>query len=218
MSKKLVAECIFVVSIIAIGLTLTFLQQTENQIKTELQEEEIKVESVSCVTPNVSRSNLETDLKEKHEAEANKKEHIKEPIEESKKEETQIKEQVQKPAKSYTDEDLYVLSHVIIGEASGQSWEHKEAVGSVVLNRVKDSRFPDTIKGVVFQKGQYACTWDGNYNKTPDEETINVARYLLENGSQLPEYVIFGAQFKQANRVYKKIDNTYFCYYAKDAK
>jgi spore germination cell wall hydrolase CwlJ-like protein len=217
MNKRLKAECIFVVSVIAIGLTLTFLQQTGSQNKPEMQEE-IKVESVSCATPNVSRSNLETDLKEKHEAEANKKEHIKEPIEESKKEETQIKEQVQKPAKSYTDEDLYVLSHVIMGEASGQSWEHKEAVGSVVLNRVKDSRFPDTIKGVVFQKGQYACTWDGNYNKTPDEETINVARYLLENGSQLPEYVIFGAQFKQANRVYKKIDNTYFCYYAKDAK
>jgi spore germination cell wall hydrolase CwlJ-like protein len=217
MNKRLKAECIFVVSVIAIGLTLTFLQQTGSQNKPEMQEE-IKVESVSCVTPNVSRSNLETDLKEKHEAEANKKVNKKEPVEESKKEETQIKEQVQKPAKSYTDEDLYVLSHVIMGEASGQSWEHKEAVGSVVLNRVKDSRFPNTIKGVVFQKGQYACTWDGNYNKTPDEETINVARYLLENGSQLPEYVIFGAQFKQANRVYKKIDNTYFCYYAKDAK
>ena len=205
MNRKLKAECIFVVSVIAMGLTLTFMQQTDIQNQPEVQEE-IKIESISGITPNVSRCHLEIDLKEKHEAETNKKETEK--IEEVKKEEPQI----QKPEKSYTDEDLYVLSHLIMGEASGQSWEHKEAVGSVVLNRVADDRFPNTIKSVVFQKGQYACTWDGNYNKTPDEETIAVAKYLLENGSQLPKNIVWAAQFKQGKGVYKKIDNTYFCY------
>ena len=119
-------------------------------------------------------------------------------------------------SKSYTDEDLYILSHVIYGEASGCSWEHQIGVGSVVLNRVKDSRFPNTIKGVVFQKGQYACTWDGNYNKEPDQQTIDVAIYLLENGSQYPEYVIFQSQAKQGDSIYKQIGNTYFCYWSKD--
>lgn len=113
--------------------------------------------------------------------------------------------------KSYTDEELYVLSHVIYGEASGRSNEMQLGVGSVVLNRVKDSRFPNTIKGVVFQKNQYACTWDGNYNKTPDQQAINNAIYLLENGSQLPNYVIFQAEFIQG-KIYKHIGNTYFCY------
>lgn len=119
-------------------------------------------------------------------------------------------------SKSYTDEDLYILSHVIYGEASGRSWEHQIGVGSVVLNRVKDNRFPNTIKDVVFQKGQYACTRDGNYNKKPNQQAIDVAIYLLENGSQYPEYVIFQSQSKQGDSVYKKIGNTYFCYYSKD--
>lgn len=121
-------------------------------------------------------------------------------------------------SKAYTDEDLYVLSHVIFGEAGGYSWEHQIGVGSVVLNRVKNDRYPNTIKEVVFQNGQYACTWDGNYNREPDQQAIDVATYLLENGSQYPEYVIFQAQFKQGDNVYKQIGNTYFCYYLKDVK
>lgn len=117
-----------------------------------------------------------------------------------------------KTNKSYTNEDLTILTRVIYGESSGQSWDFQVAVGSVVLNRVKSNKFPNTIKGVVFQKGQYACTWDGNYNKTPNEQAKKVARYLLENGSQLPSHVLFQAEFKQSKGVYKKMGNTYFCY------
>lgn len=117
-----------------------------------------------------------------------------------------------KTTKSYSDEDLTILTRVIYGEASGQSWDFQVAVGSVVLNRVKSNKFPNTIKEVVFQRGQYACTWDGNYNKTPNEQAKKVARYLLENGSQLPSYVLFQAEFLQGRGVYKKMGNTYFCY------
>lgn len=117
-----------------------------------------------------------------------------------------------KTTKSYSDEDLTILTRVIYGESSGQSWDFQVAVGSVVLNRVKSNKFPNTIKEVVFQRGQYACTWDGNYNKTPNEQAKKVARYLLENGSQLPSYVLFQAEFKQSKGVYKKMGNTYFCY------
>ena len=120
------------------------------------------------------------------------------------------------PIKTYTDNDLYVLSHVIFAEAGNYSKELQIGVGSVVLNRVADERFPDTIEEVVFQDGQYACTWDGNYYKEPSEEAIAVATYLLENGSQYPEYVIFQAEFTQGDRVYKQVGNTYFCYYERD--
>lgn len=104
------------------------------------------------------------------------------------------------------------MSHLIEGEAGGNSWELKIGVGSVVLNRVADSRFPNTIADVVFQSGQYACTWDGNYDKEPCEESVEAAKYLLTNGSQMPSYVIFQAEFKQGNGVYDYFENTYFCY------
>ena len=123
-----------------------------------------------------------------------------------------------KKTKKYSQQDLHILSHIIYAEAGGQSWDFQVAVGSVVLNRVKSKKFPNTIRGVVFQKGQYASTWDGNYNKTPSKQSIKVAKYLLKNGSQLPRYVYFQAEFLQSNRVYKKMGNTYFCYNSKDVR
>lgn len=108
-------------------------------------------------------------------------------------------------------DDLYILAHVICGEAQGCSRELQEAVGSVVLNRVGHPSYPNSIEGVVFQRGQYACTWDGNYYRTPTQTNWEVAEYLLREGSQLPDNVIFQAQHKQGSYVYKKIGNEYFC-------
>lgn len=108
-------------------------------------------------------------------------------------------------------DDLYILAHVICGEAQSCSREMQVAVGSVVLNRVDHPSFPNTIEGVVFQKRQYACTWDGNYYRTPTATNWEVAEYLLKEGSQLPSNVVFQAQFKQGSYVYTKIGNEYFC-------
>lgn len=111
----------------------------------------------------------------------------------------------------YDEDDLYILSHLIYGEAGGESDECQLAVGSVVLNRVKSSSFPNSIESVVFAPGQYACTWDGNYDKEPSQRAIDNARYLLENGSTLPDGVVYQAQFVQGE-IYAEIDGEYFCY------
>lgn len=108
--------------------------------------------------------------------------------------------------------DVYNLSHLICGEAEGCSRDMKVSVGSVVLNRVMDERFPDTIEEVIFQSGQYSCTWDGNFYREPSEETIEVATELLEKGSQIDSSVVWQAEFPQGNGVYDVIGNMYFCY------
>lgn len=110
------------------------------------------------------------------------------------------------------EDDLYVLSHVITGEAEGCSRDMKLSVGSVVLNRVSDDRFPDTIAEVVFQDGQYACTWDGNYYREPSQDTIDIAAELLKDGSAIDESVVWQAEFPQGSGVYDIIGNMYFCY------
>lgn len=110
------------------------------------------------------------------------------------------------------EDDLYILSHVITGEAEGCSRDMKLSVGSVVLNRVSDDRFPDTIAEVVFQPGQYACTWDGNYYREPSQDTIDIAAELLEDGTAIDESVVWQAEFPQGVGVYDIIGNMYFCY------
>lgn len=121
------------------------------------------------------------------------------------------KQKQKKKKRTYTETELYMMSHLIMGEAGAESWEFKIHVGSVVLNRVKDSRFPNDIGNVIFQKGQFACTWDGNYDKYPTEECVKAAKYLLENGSQIPDSVVFFSDFVQGKIIYKKIGNAYFC-------
>ena len=101
----------------------------------------------------------------------------------------------------WTEEDLYVLAHVICGEAQNCPDDEQRYIGSVVLNRRNSGRYPGTIKGVVFQPGQYSCTRDGNYYRTPTEANWANARWLLENGSVLPGNVVFqsgGRQGKSA--------------------
>lgn len=102
----------------------------------------------------------------------------------------------------YTEDELYLLSHLIAGECEGCSESMKINVGSVALNRVTDSRFPGTLREVIYQPGQYSCTWDGNFEKEPSEETVEVAKDLLTDGSQLPPDVIFQAEFVQGVGVY----------------
>jgi len=113
------------------------------------------------------------------------------------------------------EEDIELLAHLIFAEA-GSDWIEDETlyyVGSVVLNRVNSDLFPDTIYEVIYQRGQYACTWDGNINKTPTERCYVIAEDLLRNGSVLPEEVVFQAEFTQGSGVYAYQDNLYFCYY-----
>lgn len=111
-------------------------------------------------------------------------------------------------------DELYLLSHIIYAEAGADTCSDKMQlyVGSVVLNRIKHHLFPNTMSGVVYQKGQYSCVKDGNFSKKPNQRAIDNAKFLLENGSQLPDNVVFQAGFKQGHGVHEKVGNIYFCY------
>ena len=60
-----------------------------------------------------------------------------------------------------TDSDQYLLGAIIQCEAGGESYEGKLAVGSVVVNRVKSSYFPNSVSGVIYQSGQFSPVASG---------------------------------------------------------
>lgn len=108
------------------------------------------------------------------------------------------------------EEELYMLAHLLAGECQSYSRECQEAVASVVMNRVKHPSYPNSVEGVIFQHGQYACVRDGNYDREPTALNWEVAEEVLRYGSQIPVNVVFQAQFKQGP-CWKKIDGEYFC-------
>ena len=76
------------------------------------------------------------------------------------------------PYMNYTEEDLYLLAHIINAEAGGATYVSDACVfgvGSVVLNRVKDPRFPNSIKEVLWQQGQYYNGWNGAITMEPSD-------------------------------------------------
>lgn len=72
--------------------------------------------------------------------------------------------------------NLYLLAQAVHGEARGEPYKGQVAVAAVVLNRVKSPDFPNSIAGVVYQKGAFTAVEDGQINLTPNESSMNAAR------------------------------------------
>ena len=67
-------------------------------------------------------------------------------------------------------EDCRVMAHASYYEARNQSDEGVVAVMHVIKNRVAHKAWPDTVKGVVYQKNQFSYLWDGSTKKAMKKE------------------------------------------------
>jgi N-acetylmuramoyl-L-alanine amidase len=61
-----------------------------------------------------------------------------------------------------------LLARCVYAEARGEPYAGQVAIASVVLNRVRSSSFPNTVSGVIYQKGAFTCVSDGQINMTPN--------------------------------------------------
>ncbi|MBR4443756.1 MAG: spore cortex-lytic enzyme [Clostridia bacterium] len=75
--------------------------------------------------------------------------------------------------------DQYLLARLVYAEARGESYKGKVAVAAVVLNRVSSASFPNTISGVIYQKGAFESVSNGSINLTPDSDSIRAAREAM---------------------------------------
>ncbi len=86
-------------------------------------------------------------------------------------------------AKTSNTSDIQLMARAINGEARGEPYEGQVAVGAVILNRVKDSRFPNTISGVIYQSGAFTAVSDGQINAAISEgSTVYKAAQDAMNG------------------------------------
>lgn len=80
---------------------------------------------------------------------------------------------------SSNSQDVTLLARLINGEARGEPYEGQVAVGAVVINRTRDSRFPSTIAGVIYQPGAFTATVDGQIDSNLEQNSIRAARDAL---------------------------------------
>ncbi len=75
--------------------------------------------------------------------------------------------------------NVNLLARAIYGEARGEPYTGQVAVGAVIMNRVKSSKFPNTIAGVIYQSGAFDAVADGQINLNPDSTSKKAAQDAL---------------------------------------
>lgn len=118
---------------------------------------------------------------------------------------------------SSSSKDVNLLAMVINGEARGESYEGQVAVGAVVLNRVKHSSFPNTIAGVVYQKGAFTAVDDGQIKASMQSSCVNAARDALNGWDPTGGAIYYynprtaTSSWIRSRPVIKTIGNHVFC-------
>lgn len=131
------------------------------------------------------------------------------------------------------NEDVRILANVLAHECPYCSDRQQQLTAQVVINRVRDARFPDTVRGVVEQSNiingilvhQYAPSYTQNL---PDYATGSAevkrcfanAVAVMNGDVDCPSDVIYQANFPQGAGTYETIQvdtgayrsTTYFCY------
>lgn len=80
---------------------------------------------------------------------------------------------------SISDDEIDLLARLVRSEAQTEPFEGKAAVASVVLNRVESPHFPNSIKKVIYQSGQFQPVSNGEINQPADKESIKAVQAVL---------------------------------------
>lgn len=124
-------------------------------------------------------------------------------------------------AKKIADDFFYeyyeLMCHIVSAEAGTRKCTSMERcyVANVIENRIKSSRFPNTIRAVIYAPNQYSPVSSGAINKNPYSwvrvDMENYLRGRVDTG--MPDNVVFQALFTQGSGIWKAMPSGhYFCY------
>lgn len=172
---------------ITLAVVLTFIPQFGTLVKadsttTDTQAKEITTEtdkaSTEMETPPAETDIIEEEVEEKstvvdvinHESPEEEVDKEKEEKKVDKKTDKKITKKVEPkkktaPKKKYTAAEIEMIQYVVQNEAGYMNKQHKQIITEVILNRVASKRFPNTIKGVLSQSGQFT-SWRNYLNRT----------------------------------------------------
>lgn len=91
----------------------------------------------------------------------------------------------------HSENDLYWLSRAIYSESGNQPIAGRIAVGTVILNRVADPKFPNTIEGVIFAPGQFSPVANGTIYREPDAMSVLAAKLCLDGAREAGNSLYF---------------------------
>ncbi len=177
-------------------------QQTEQIEKLDVMMKDAEKNIASHKTQIADAIEAAERIEEEIEAKKNTVEKLKEEEERRRREEEEKKQQQangtapQKIPYQQLDGDIKRMAAIIWCEARGESYEGQVAVGTVVMNRVESPRFPNTIEGVISQKGQFSPYRSGKYAlalsmENMQQSCIDAAIEVIEKGVRTGDWLFF---------------------------
>ncbi|MCY7781178.1 cell wall hydrolase [Bacillus haynesii] len=125
-------------------------------------------------------------------------------------------EEIEEETTDLTHKEKDLLSRLVHAEAKGESFEGKVAVANVVLNRVEDSRFPDSVKSVIYQKNAFEPVLNGSIEKKADRESVEAVEEAVDQNIKETDALFFynpdiaSDDWIKTRKVVKRIGNHVF--------
>ncbi|HHW38176.1 MAG TPA: LysM peptidoglycan-binding domain-containing protein [Bacillales bacterium] len=114
---------------------------------------------------------------------------------------TKLKVVIPSVMKNENQDDLLLLAKLIEAEAGDEPFIGQVAVGNVIVNRINDSRFPDTIESIVYEPGQFTPVSTGRINYVePTKSSIDAAKKALQGEKPVKNAVYFFNKSKTTNQ------------------
>lgn len=95
--------------------------------------------------------------------------------------------------------NVYLLAHLIGGEAGNQPFAGKVGVGAVVMNRLRNAAFPHTIPGVIYQPYAFESVMNGTFNNPPTQSDVQAAISALSGWDPVGGALYFWNPAKMVN-------------------
>ena len=154
------------------GINAEPVTAVTNAVVTEAPAQETETPAVDTNTNQEANTNLSVETPEEVTEEStdktsdknNKNNKVK-----NKTKKTSKKKKTKSKKNKYTKSELRLMSSIINCEAGIEPYQGKLAVGIVVMNRIRSKRFPNTLKGVIYQRGQFSPVRNGSLRRRLSE-------------------------------------------------
>lgn len=108
------------------------------------------------------------------------------------------------------EEDRELMAAIVYHEARGECFAGQRMVAEVILNRVLSDKFPDTVNGVVYQRGQFtSASYVGSAH--PDATQRAAVQAAIAETPITDADVLFFSQGAYNNKVFARIGGHVFC-------
>lgn len=108
-------------------------------------------------------------------------------------------------------EDIELIALVTMAEAEGECEKGKRLVIDTILNRVDSKRFPNTVKGVIYQPAQFSSMWNGRVNRCYVMEDIcQLVREELQSRTNYDVAFFHAGKYGKYGTPLFQVGNHYF--------